>query len=100
MSEGEHGDFCFVIITGMVSIQVISGPKEREIARRGSGELIGEMSLFNKTRIATVRALEHCACVRLHHSAVLQMLTNKPSMAMALLAASMEKSRECVPYLN
>jgi CRP-like cAMP-binding protein len=64
------------------------------VADRGSGELIGDLSLFRKTRSASVVAISPCECARIPHAVLIQIVTSRPTLALALLAATMEKVRQ------
>lgn len=95
MHQGSEGAFCYVILKGSVAIDVVRGNGDTiRVATRGPGQLIGELSLFQKTRCATVTALGHCECARIPHAALLQIINSRPPMALALLAATMDKVRE------
>lgn len=95
MRQGEGGSFCYVILKGSVGVDVEQGSNGSvRLATRGSGELIGELSLFQKSRSATVVAQSDCECARIPHAALLQIVTSRPTLALALLAATMEKVRE------
>ena len=95
MRQGEEGGFCYVILKGRVGIDLerTAGDTVR-VAERSAGELIGELSLFQKTRSASVVAISPCECARIPHAALLQIVTCRPPLALALLAATMEKVRE------
>ncbi len=94
MSQGEAGSFCFVIIKGSVRIEFdqAEGFPKRSLFR-GEGEMIGELSLFQKTRSSSVIAETACECARIPHAALLQMFTTQPPLGLALLAATMAKAR-------
>ena len=63
--EGEKGNSFFVLITGEVKIEKRKGDAKMELARLGSGECFGEMSLVgNQIRTATVRAVTKCVTIR------------------------------------
>lgn len=55
--EGEAGDRAYVIVEGEVQIIKVTGEREVLLARRGSGDVIGEMALLDSApRMATVRS--------------------------------------------
>lgn len=63
--EGEKGNCFFVLISGEVKIEKRNGDAVMELARLGSGECFGEMSLVgNQIRTATVRAVSKCVTIR------------------------------------
>jgi CRP-like cAMP-binding protein len=95
MRQGEAGGFCYVILSGSVAVQkLMSDGQSRQIATRFAGELVGELSLFLNIRSATLVANEVCTCARIPHAALLQIVTTQPTLALALLAATMEKVRD------
>ncbi len=95
LRQGEDGSFCYVILRGSVGVDLERASRDPvRVATRSSGELIGELSLFQKTRSATVVAQSECECARIPHAALLQIVTSRPPLALALLAATMEKVRE------
>jgi signal transduction histidine kinase len=56
-SEGEEGHRACLILEGTVEVVKASGNREVILARRGSGDVIGEMALLDSApRMATVRA--------------------------------------------
>jgi CRP-like cAMP-binding protein len=95
MRQGAEGTFCYVLLRGSVAVEIerANGTK-LQVATRGVGELIGELSLFQKTRSATVTAITPCECARIPHAVLIQIVTSRPTLALALLAATMEKVRE------
>ena len=57
VQEGEPGDALFVIVSGEVRICHTKDNQEEEVARRKSGEYVGEMAIINRApRNATVIA--------------------------------------------
>jgi CRP/FNR family transcriptional regulator, cyclic AMP receptor protein len=63
--EGEKGNSFFVLISGEVIIEKRMGNAVMELARLGTGECFGEMSLVgNQIRTATVRAATKCITIR------------------------------------
>jgi hypothetical protein len=59
MREGEQGDHVMVILRGRVEIWVSEGGRERLIAHRGPGQLVGERAILEvNVRSATVVAPE------------------------------------------
>ena len=62
--QGEQGDVMFVIVSGEVRVCLTKDEQEMEVARRKSGEYVGELAIItreprNATLIASgdVRAL-------------------------------------------
>jgi CRP-like cAMP-binding protein len=63
--EGDKGNSFFVLISGEVKVEKRMGQNTVELARLGSGECFGEMSLVgNQMRTATIRAASKCVTIR------------------------------------
>lgn len=60
LKEGETGDAAFVIVKGKVEIRVDQfGSQPKSLATRTSGDVIGELALFdNKPHMASAVAIE------------------------------------------
>lgn len=57
--EGQHGDYAFHILDGLVEISAVFDDKKKVLASRGKGNVIGEVAVFTKEpRTATVTAVE------------------------------------------
>jgi CRP-like cAMP-binding protein len=65
--QGEPGDQMYVIISGEVRVVVNQTEQpEKEIARRGAGDVVGEMSIISgEPRVASVISLGevHTLCL-------------------------------------
>ncbi len=82
-SEGEPGDFLFIVAEGEVEIiKGLGTPAETVLARRGPGELIGEMSLFalNGERTASVRTTRPSLMMELSRAEFDQLLERHPKL--------------------
>ena len=80
--QGEIGSGLFVIVTGLVRI-VRDG---RELNRLGPGDFFGELSVLDgRPRTANVIAAEPTTCLALATWDVEAVVTEDPSIAMALL---------------
>jgi small-conductance mechanosensitive channel/CRP-like cAMP-binding protein len=80
--EGADEHDLFVVERGVLSVRLGEGSAEREVARLGPGELVGEMSLLTgEKRSATVVALENAQCYRLEAAAFRQVLERRPDLA-------------------
>jgi CRP-like cAMP-binding protein len=97
MRQGEKAGFALLIRSGTVSIQR-QAPSSitqniNEIAVRSEGDLIGELSLFNNQRSASVIATSPVECARISHGALLQQISTNSAVALSLLASVMEKAQ-------
>jgi HEAT repeat protein len=85
--QGETGDLMFVIVSGEVRVVVKqAGQPEKEIARRGEGDVVGEMSIISgEPRMASVISVGdvHTLCLeRLHFESLLR---ERPEISLAVM---------------
>ncbi len=86
MREGEPGDALYVILDGHFEVTNRAGKAEVVVARRGTGEVIGEMSLLdNQPRSATVRALAPSHLFKVDQHAFDELLARNPDTTHAIL---------------
>jgi HEAT repeat protein len=86
-AEGEPGDELYVIISGNVRVVVADeGQTEREIAQRGAGEVVGEMSIISgETRMASVIAQNEVHALSLDRLSFESLLRERPEVSLALM---------------
>ncbi len=80
--EGAEAGACFVMLQGRVAIsnKSIDG-RESMVAIMGTGDLFGEMSLFDDGgRSAEARALESCEALRVPYSVLRQIWEDRPEL--------------------
>jgi CRP-like cAMP-binding protein len=94
--ENDIATDAFVLISGTVSIWLIDKRTNQSqwVAHRLVGSLIGELSLFEGRRTATVIAETDVNIARISHPALLQWITHQPPIAMAVMASAFEKIAE------
>lgn len=98
--EQDEGGSAFLIVEGSVSIERTAdssrGDAETvQIAVRGPGDFIGELSLFDDApRNADARALEPTTVLQLRGKHVLQCAQQSPELAFALMRGLANKLRE------
>lgn len=87
--EGDRGDCMFIVESGDVGVfKAGEGGSRVEIARLRSGEVVGEMSLFDEApRSATVQALGPARLWRLDAAEFSRVLNEHPRVAKELLAS-------------
>lgn len=88
MREGERGDLFYVVIEGQIEIIKSFGTQEeRLLGIRGSGEYIGEMSLFLRDglRTASGRAVCHSQLLEMARTDFDEMLERRPHLAYELV---------------
>jgi len=85
-SEGELGDQAYVIMSGEIDILKDSSGQKVLLATRHTGEVIGEMSLFNQTtRVASGLARTNCTLLSISHDNLDHLLNTSPSAAKVML---------------
>ncbi len=74
IQEGNPVNTFYIVLLGTLTVS-LSAPTAREIARLGSGQVLGEMSLIDdRPSAATVRALEHSLVLAIpHHQLALKL---------------------------
>src|SRR5688572_4493382 len=84
--EGSKGDRAYIIQDGEVEIVKSSGNREVLLSVRGSGEVIGEMSLLEDApRMASVRGRTPVTLLAIGQDQFNELLRNSPSAARAML---------------
>jgi CRP-like cAMP-binding protein len=94
-SEGEVGDKLFLIESGKIKLgHTAADGRESLIAVLGSGEMLGELSLFDPgPRTATAVAVTRTKVLWMSHDALLPWLVGRPDVAVALLGALARRLR-------
>jgi signal transduction histidine kinase len=86
IEEGTPGGSAYVILDGEFEILKRSGQQDVVIAVRGSGEVIGEISLIDQApRTASVRALRESHLLMISQESFQQLLNTSPSATLAIL---------------
>jgi len=85
-SEGDMGEWAYVIEDGQVEILKISGGRQVLLAVRGAGEVIGEMSLLESApRMATIRARTDCRFIAISQEQLDRLMNTSPAVARSML---------------
>ena len=80
--QGAEAHWLYIIISGKVSVRVVQGEGEREVAQLGEGQFFGEMGLLTgEARTATVVALCDVECFRLGKAAFHELVQARPEIA-------------------
>lgn len=94
MEEGTPGDGLYVIVTGELEVSTVQGGGELVLARRGPGEMLGEMSLLEQTpRSATVRATMESEVIVVEPAAFQRLLADSPEAASRVLRTMASRLR-------
>lgn len=93
--EGDVGDEMYVIVSGEVSVRVAESGDEKEIARRKSGDVVGEMSIIaREPRIATLMAVGEVRVLVLSQKQFEGILRERPETALAVMKVLIERLKE------
>lgn len=81
-NEGDTGEELFLLVSGKVAVQHAG----KTLATLGPGSNFGEMAMLDdKTRSATIVALEQSEAMTVHRDAFFAMLRGNPMLAMKIL---------------
>ena len=94
--QGEAGDEMYVIVSGEVRIVVNNEDQpEKEIARRVTGDVVGEMSLISgDTRIASVIALCDVRALCIDRLNFESLLRERPEVSLAVMRELCKRLKE------
>jgi ATP:ADP antiporter, AAA family len=96
-AEGEPGGTTYVIVDGVVD--VVAG--ERSLAVRGTGDVIGEMSVIaSRPRVASLRAKSDVRVLEIRRPAFEAILRERPETALALMRVLCERLAPHDPASN
>jgi ATP:ADP antiporter, AAA family len=96
-AEGEPGETTYVIVDGEVDVIT----DERTLAVRGSGEVIGEMSVISShPRVASLRAKSDVRVLAIRKPAFQAILRERPDTALALMRVLCERLAPYDPATN
>ncbi len=86
IKEGEMGTQAFLIQSGGVRVYVIHEGREIELARLGTGQIVGEMAMLSDgPRTATVEATEDCNLIVISRQQFLDKLNDTDAMIRAIV---------------
>jgi len=93
--EGEPGDRLYVIAQGKIKLgRRSSDGRENLLSVLGPGEMFGELSLFDPgPRTATASSVADSVCYELRHKALVEWVTQHPTVATHLLGALARRLR-------
>lgn len=93
--EGDEGDHAYIIEKGEIEIIKVTDDREVLIARRGPGEVIGEMALLEVApRMASVRASTDASLLAIPKQHLDELLASSSAAARALFAGLLARWRE------
>ncbi|MBB3112899.1 CRP/FNR family transcriptional regulator [Paenibacillus phyllosphaerae] len=94
--EGDAGEECYVIETGLVKIYRIDESREITLALLDDGDYFGEMAMMQKglTRSATAEVVEPSVIYSLNRRDFVHFMETNPKMCLKLLEETMERLRK------
>lgn len=83
INEGDATDSLYIVLTGRVKVYVSSDDgREVVLAEHGPGEYLGELSLDQQRRSASVQAIEPCTCCVVQAAKLREFLAAHPEFAL------------------
>ena len=93
--HGDIGDCMYVIQQGRVEALQEKEGKEIQLATLETGDVFGEMALFNKApRSATIRAIDEVRVLTIDKKTFLQRIHEDPSLVFRILQKMSNRIRE------
>jgi len=93
--EGEQGDALFVIISGEVRVCLMKDGNEVEVARRVSGEYVGELSVINREpRIATLIAASDVRALCIDQKSFEGLIRERPDVSLVIIQVLSSRLKE------
>ena len=100
-SEGDAGDQAYLILSGEIEIWIERDGKETVLARRGAGDLIGEMALLdNGDRSASARVSRPAEVVAISKRQLEQRLADTDPFLRMVLSVVISRYRETLKRLD
>ena len=93
--QGEPGDALFVIVSGEVSVVIVKDGYNVEVARRRSGEYVGEMSIINREpRMATLIASGDVRALCIDQKSFEGLIRERPEVSLAVIKMLSKRLKE------
>ncbi len=93
--QGDKADCMYIVKSGKISLLINDGENEKEVDTASMGQLLGEMSLFDKKqRSAGAKAIIDSVLVKLPYAKLETELNAMPDWVKAVLKKLSEKIRE------
>lgn len=97
VNQGEPGDEMYIVVSGDVCVlMTASDQKEaREVARRSSGDYVGEMALISREpRIATLKAIGSVRALCIDQKRFEGILRERPEISLAMMRVLGQRLKE------
>lgn len=99
--EGEAGTAAYFIESGRIEIFLSRGGRDRGLALRGAGEIVGEMALLDgRPRSASARAVEACALLPVTAEQLARRSAAADPILRVCLGAVLDRYRQTVALLG
>jgi CRP-like cAMP-binding protein len=96
--QGDPGDAMHIIVDGDVSVVVDDERGAKTVARRSSGDVVGEMALItNEPRIATLIAHDRVRVLSIGRAQFEAILRERPETALAVMRQLCSRLAEVAP---
>ena len=94
--QGEAGDELFVIVSGEILVSASSdGGPEVELARRKTGEYVGEMSIINRApRVASLTAIGDVRVLIIDQKSFEELMRERPEVSLGIIRMLSERIKE------
>jgi len=90
--EGEAGDELHVVVEGYVRVERGGWSSSMPVARRGPGDVVGEMSIITRSpRMASLVADGDVRTIRIGHREFESMIRERPDVALAVMRVLAER---------
>jgi len=93
--EGEMGDVMYIIVSGQVRVCSTQNGQEMEIARRNTGECVGEMAIISREpRMASLVALGDVRTLCIDQKSFEGLLRERPDVSLAVIRELNKRLKE------
>lgn len=93
--QNDFADAMYIVKSGKLSLIITDGVAEKEVDTASMGQLLGEMSLFDKNnRSAGAKAIIDSTLIKLPYAKLEEELKNMPEWVPAVMSKLSEKIRE------
>jgi CRP-like cAMP-binding protein len=93
--QGEQGDAMFVIVSGEVRVCVESNGQETEVARRKSGDYVGELSIISgEPRIASLIASGDVRALCIDQKSFEGLIRERPGVSLVIIQVLAKRLKE------
>lgn len=93
--EGDEGDVMFMIVSGEVRVCTMDNGKEIEIARRQTGDYVGDMALISREpRMASLIAVGDVRTLCIDHKSFAALLRERPDVSWSVIQVLNQRLKE------